>query len=54
LHACRSTLEDPPALALYRSEGFCEVGRRRHYYPAPQGREDALILAVELMTDGRV
>ncbi|QGU33794.1 ribosomal protein S18-alanine N-acetyltransferase [Thermochromatium tepidum] len=47
-------VSNAPALALYRSEGFCEVGRRRHYYPAPQGREDALILAVELMTDGRV
>ncbi|ADC61230.1 ribosomal-protein-alanine acetyltransferase [Allochromatium vinosum DSM 180] len=40
------------ALALYRAEGFCEVGRRRHYYPAPNGREDALVLALELMTVG--
>ena len=39
------------ALALYRAEGFCEVGRRRNYYPAPNGREDALVLALELMTD---
>ena len=40
------------ALALYRAEGFCEIGRRRNYYPAPNGREDALVLALELMTVG--
>lgn len=32
------------ARALYRSEGFVEVGVRKHYYPAPQGREDALVM----------
>lgn len=36
------------ALALYRSEGFNEVGERKDYYPAPGGREDALILAKTL------
>ncbi len=36
------------AIALYRSEGFREVGRRKAYYPAPGGREDALILAVDI------
>lgn len=33
-----------PALALYEALGFCQIGRRRHYYPAPGGREDALVL----------
>ena len=33
------------ALALYRSMGFNEVGVRKEYYPAGNGREDALILA---------
>ncbi len=33
------------ALTLYRSEGFNEVGVRKAYYPAPRGREDAIILA---------
>ncbi|MDR3323020.1 MAG: ribosomal protein S18-alanine N-acetyltransferase [Zoogloeaceae bacterium] len=33
------------ALALYRHLGFVEVGRRKAYYPAPAGREDALILS---------
>ncbi len=37
------------AIALYRSEGFDEIGRRRGYYPAPDPerprREDALAMA---------
>jgi ribosomal-protein-alanine N-acetyltransferase len=37
-----------PALKLYRSAGFCEVGQRRDYYPAVKGREDALVMAKEL------
>jgi ribosomal-protein-alanine N-acetyltransferase len=37
-----------PALALYRSLGFSQVGVRRAYYPAGAGREDALILALTL------
>ncbi|HEX5513482.1 MAG TPA: ribosomal protein S18-alanine N-acetyltransferase [Gammaproteobacteria bacterium] len=33
------------ALALYEDMGFIEVGRRKGYYPAERGREDALVLA---------
>ena len=37
------------AQSLYQSEGFCEVGRRRAYYPHDQqGREDAVIYAKPL------
>ncbi len=36
------------ALALYRSMGFNEIGIRRGYYPAPNGRENAQVLAVNL------
>lgn len=32
------------ALALYRHFGFRQLGVRRGYYPAPGGREDALVL----------
>jgi ribosomal-protein-alanine N-acetyltransferase len=32
------------AIALYTSLGFAELGTRRSYYPARQGREDALVL----------
>ncbi len=50
--ATRMFLEVRPsnlaALALYRRHGFAEVGVRRGYYPAQVGREDALVLAVEL------
>jgi ribosomal-protein-alanine N-acetyltransferase len=33
------------ARALYDDEGFNELGSRRDYYPAGDGREDAIILA---------
>lgn len=36
------------AIALYDTLGFNEIGRRRAYYPASNGREDALILALSL------
>jgi [SSU ribosomal protein S18P]-alanine acetyltransferase (EC 2.3.1.128) len=32
------------ALALYRSSGFVELALRRDYYPAREGREDAVIM----------
>ena len=38
-----------PALALYHREGFNEIGRRPRYYPAAQGREDAVVMAIELV-----
>lgn len=38
-----------PALALYRRHGFMVVGRRKRYYPAPDGeREDAQVMRLEL------
>ncbi len=30
--------------ALYRRYGFAEIGRRRGYYPAHGGREDAIVM----------
>lgn len=39
-----------PAIALYHDEGFNEIGRRPRYYPARKGREDALVMALELIT----
>jgi ribosomal-protein-alanine N-acetyltransferase len=33
------------ALKLYYSEGYNEVGIRKNYYPAPNGYEDAIMLA---------
>ena len=34
------------AIKLYHKLGFNEVGTRPNYYPAEQGREDALIMAL--------
>jgi ribosomal-protein-alanine N-acetyltransferase len=42
---------NPTAIALYHAEGFNEIGRRPRYYPAKQGREDAIVMAMELFAD---
>lgn len=39
------------AQQLYQSEGFHELGVRKSYYPAEEGREDAIILAKYLVHD---
>ena len=36
------------AIRLYEAQGFNEIGVRRNYYPAADGREDALLLALYL------
>lgn len=37
------------ALAVYRRYGYGEIGRRKGYYPAgPGGREDAIVMRLEL------
>lgn len=38
-----------PAYRLYERYGFNEIGRRRDYYPAVGGREDALVMACTLL-----
>jgi ribosomal-protein-alanine N-acetyltransferase len=42
---------NPHAIALYDTLGFNEIGRRPNYYPARNGREDALVMALELLRD---
>jgi len=37
------------AYRLYERYGFNEIGRRRDYYPATGGREDALVMACTLL-----
>ncbi|MDR2032476.1 MAG: ribosomal protein S18-alanine N-acetyltransferase [Azoarcus sp.] len=37
-----------PARMLYRRSGFVEIGQRKSYYPAPGGREDAIVMSLEL------
>ena len=43
---------NPRAIALYDRRGFNEIGRRPRYYPAAgHGREDAIVMAMELLAD---
>lgn len=37
------------AVAMYHHAGFNEIGTRPSYYPGRRGREDALVLALELL-----
>ncbi len=39
---------NPLAKALYESVGFVEIGRRPRYYPARNGREDAIVMVLEI------
>ena len=36
------------ARSLYARQGYLEVGLRRQYYPAADGREDALVMKLEV------
>ncbi len=36
------------AIALYESSGFADIGHRKAYYPAPNGREDARVMRCPL------
>lgn len=36
------------AIGLYESIGFVQAGVRHNYYPADDGKEDAIIMAMEL------
>lgn len=40
---------NPLAKALYASVGFAEIGQRPRYYPARDGREDAIVMVLELL-----
>jgi [ribosomal protein S18]-alanine N-acetyltransferase len=40
------------ALALYQRFGFQQTGRRRDYYPAVKGREDAVLMNLTLPSAG--
>ncbi len=37
-----------PGQGLYKRLGFETIGRRRGYYPNDEGREDAVVMAVDL------
>lgn len=39
---------NPHAIALYESVGFREIARRPRYYPAREGREEAIVMALDV------
>lgn len=41
-------VDNPGAVALYRSQGFSEVGRRPNYYARAEGAVSALIMRLDL------
>jgi ribosomal-protein-alanine N-acetyltransferase len=43
---------NPAAAELYRARGFSVIGRRPDYYRAAAGREDALVMRLELRDGG--
>jgi len=40
--------DNPAAIGLYQGLGFATVGRRRAYYPRPEGPVDALVMRLSL------
>jgi len=40
---------NPRAVRMYLDFGFNEIGLRPNYYPASKGREDAIVMAMELV-----
>lgn len=44
-------ISNKAAIELYHQRGFNELGVRNNYYPAEQGKEDALILALNLLVN---
>lgn len=36
------------AVLLYEGLGFAQIGKRKNYYPAGDGREDALVYSIDL------
>lgn len=53
LHGAKSVFlevrpSNPRAMRLYERAGFNEIGIRRDYYDARDGREDACVMAIDL------
>jgi len=41
-------VSNKPAIALYQDMGFETIETRKNYYPLADGKEDALIMKIEL------
>lgn len=44
-------ISNPGAISLYENRGFVIVGRRPDYYQASEGREDAIVMRLELASE---
>ncbi len=42
---------NPAAVQLYKQHGFRTIGRRPRYYPARNGREDAIVMELPLQSE---
>lgn len=45
---------NPAAYNLYRANGFEVIGERPGYYSAGEGREDAIVMGLDLRKEGQV
>ena len=44
-------MSNPGAISLYENRGFVIVGRRPDYYQATEGREDAIVMRLDLASE---
>jgi ribosomal-protein-alanine N-acetyltransferase len=44
-------VSNPEAISLYENRGFVIIGRRPDYYQASEGREDAIVMRLELASE---
>ncbi|MGV6851709.1 MAG: ribosomal protein S18-alanine N-acetyltransferase [bacterium] len=42
------------AISIYQKHGFSEIAHRPGYYPADNGREDAIVMAKQLFPEGEL
>ncbi|ORU92117.1 MAG: ribosomal-protein-alanine N-acetyltransferase RimI [Cycloclasticus sp. symbiont of Poecilosclerida sp. N] len=42
------------AIALYNKSDFKQLGQRKNYYPAADGREDAIVFSLDISADAQV
>lgn len=45
------SVQNLPAIQLYKKSGFSQIGVRREYYNALEGKQDALVMALKFDAD---